>query len=101
MPGVIIVTCLSAGTDLATKKLKGAFSKSIITTGEISPTVKTGALLLVGSTKAVVDMLLSSLEWIYVCSLSKIQMIGEKRMEEMWGVMNEQFPDIVKYDGWA
>ena len=60
MPGIIIVTCLSAGTDLATKKSKEAFSKSIITTGEISPTVKTGALLLVGSINAVVDMLLSS-----------------------------------------
>ena len=76
MPGIIIVTCLSAGTDLATKKSKEAFSKSIITAGEISPAVKTGALLLVGSTEAVVDMLSSNLsEYMHILCL-KIQMIG-------------------------
>ena len=71
MLGIIIVTCLSVGTDLATKKSKAVFSKSIITAGVISPPVKTGALPLVGSTEAVVDMFLSSLGWIYAHSSKK------------------------------
>ena len=45
-----MVTCFSTGTDLETKKLRAAFSKSIITTGEISPWVRMGAFALVGST---------------------------------------------------
>jgi len=56
IPGIIIVTCFSAGTDLETKKSSAAFSKSIMTAGEISPSVRTGALALVGSTVANTDI---------------------------------------------
>ena len=41
---MIMVTCFSAVIDLETKKSRAVFLKSIITAGEISPLVKTGAL---------------------------------------------------------
>jgi hypothetical protein len=49
-------TCLSVGTVFATKKSWAAFSKSIATAKVRSPEVSTGALPLVGSTVARVDM---------------------------------------------
>ena len=65
IPGMIIVTCFSLGTDFEMKKSNAAFSKSIITVGEISPAVRTGALALVGSTVASVDMVESLYLWMY------------------------------------
>ena len=51
MPGMMSATCLSSGTDLAMKTC-AMFSKSIITTGVMSPSVSTGAFALVASTVA-------------------------------------------------
>jgi hypothetical protein len=52
-----ITTCLSAGTDWATKKSCTVFLKSIIMARAIFPAVKMGAFVLVGLTVAAgVDM---------------------------------------------
>ena len=42
------MTCFLAGTDLEMKKSRAVFSKFIMSAGEMSPSVKTGALVLVG-----------------------------------------------------
>ena len=65
IPGKMKATCLSAGTDFASKKSSHAFLNSIITDGVTSPLVKMGALPLVGSTVAMFDMLWTTFEGIY------------------------------------
>jgi len=54
--GLKSTACLSAGTDFTTKKSWAALLKSIAMAGVKLPVVKMGALLLVGSTVARVDM---------------------------------------------
>ena len=72
-PGMVIVTCFSAEIDLAMKKSCAAFSKSIMTAGEISPAVKTGAFMLVGLTVAISVVMVWDLAWVihYLKSLKK------------------------------
>ena len=59
IPGRMRTTCLSRGTDFVTEKSWVAFSKSIVTAGVRSPVVRTGALLLVSSTVARVNIVSS------------------------------------------
>ena len=67
IPGKMKATCLSLGTEFASKKLRHAFLNSIITDGVTSPLVKTGALPLVGSTVVVFDMFCVIFDGIYAC----------------------------------
>ena len=50
MPGMMSMICLLSGTDYAMKKSCATFSKSIITVCVMSPSMRTGAFVLVGST---------------------------------------------------
>jgi len=80
IPGRIRETHFSKGTDFATKKSWAAFSKSIVTAGVRSPVVRTGALLLVGSTVARVDII--GFGWIYPWLLSSDESVERIKEEE-------------------
>lgn len=80
---MVIATCLSAETDLETKKLSSTFSKSMITEGEMAPSVKMGTFALVGLTVANIDMVVHGLCWVFHCL--KCPMTGEKMRAVMWG----------------
>ena len=76
-----IATCFSVGTDLATKKSCAAFSKSIMTVGEMSPAVKTGAFALVGSTVAVGVAMTGEQMWIYAVVSSSDESEERQKVE--------------------
>jgi len=73
-------TCFSGGTDFATKKSWAAFSKSIMTAGVRSPVVRMGALPLVGSTVARVDIVVFG--WIYAWLSSSDESVERTKDKE-------------------